>query len=374
MFFYVDESGHTGGNLFDEHQPVLYYGVLSSHKNLDLVAEAVVDKARQLSGVERLHASHLGMGGLVDISAYLISIQKEFSLVFDIHRVVKADHAMISFFDQVFDQGMNPAMSWVGYWTPLRYGLLIQMASLFDENIAKEAWLARIETKDKKAESRLVSVCNELIERSKNMTDPRAKQLIGDTLRWAAKNPSKLNYNCHSKKEVLDITPNVIGFQVVMRGIASRLETPQSAKSIVVDQQCQFNKPQRILAEFYARTRNVDWTTGPGLPVMDLSMIPTEPLTFRPGNESVGLELVDCYLWIFKRFLEGKSVAPELFPLIQTQLGKGNTSELSLNSIAQQYTQLLINLPPLSQESMQESIRIRQQDEERRLQAIHNLE
>jgi len=30
MFFYVDESGHTGTNLFDPNQPVLYYGVLSS--------------------------------------------------------------------------------------------------------------------------------------------------------------------------------------------------------------------------------------------------------------------------------------------------------------------------------------------------------
>ncbi len=370
MFFYIDESGHTGSNLFDKYQPVLYYGVLSSQKNIDVVAEVAITEARGISGTERLHASHLGMEGLVGISEHLISVQQELNLVFDIYRVVKADHAIISFFDQVFDQGINPAMSWSGYWTPLRYGLLIQLASLFDEGIAKDAWKARIETKAKKAESRLVAVCKKLIARLPSMTDQRAKELIGDTLRWAIKHPSKLNYNCKSKQDVLDITPNIVGFQVVMRGIASRLDTPESAKSIVVDQQCQFNKPQRMLAEAYAKARNVDWTIGPGLPVMDLSKIPTEPLTFKPGNESVGLELVDCYLWIFKRFLEGKSVAPELLPLVQTQLKEANTSELSIDSIAQQYSQLLMNLPPLTQKSMQQGEQIRQQDEQRRLQAI----
>lgn len=370
MFFYVDESGHTGSNLFDEHQPVLYYGVLHSQSNLDVVAKAIIEKARSLGNTDRLHASHLGLRGLVDISQLLISIQEEFSLVFDVYRVVKADHAVICFFDQVFDQGMNPAMSWMGYWTPLRYGLLIQLASLFDEDTAKKAWEARIETKNKRALPKLVEVCEELIARSSNMKDQRAKQLISDTLQWAVKHPAKLSYNCKSKKDVLDITPNIVGFQIVMQGIASRLETPQSAKSIIVDQQCQFNKPQRILSEAYAKMRNVDWTTGPGLPVMDLSKIPTKPITFKPGDKSVGLELVDCYLWLFKRFFEEKSVPQELQPLIQTQISKGNTSELSINSIAHQYSQYLMNLPPLTEKSMRKGAEIRQQDEQRRLQAV----
>ncbi|MEL6556203.1 MAG: DUF3800 domain-containing protein [Cyanobacteria bacterium J06621_11] len=370
MFFYVDESGNTGSNLFDKHQPVLYYGVLSSPRNLDTSAREVIEEARKISGVQRLHASRMGVVGLSKISRHLVFLQQELNLSFDIYRVMKADHAIISFFDQVFDQGMNPAMSWAGYWTPLRYGLLIQLASLFDEDLAQDAWLARIETKDKKAYPQLVKVCQQLIERLPAMTDWRAKQLIGDTLRWAAKNPSKLSYNCKSKKGVLDITPNIIGFQVVMRGIASRIETPQTAQSIIVDQQCQFNRPQRILAEFYAKARNVDWSTGPGLPVMDLSNIPTEPLTFKAGTESVGLELVDCYLWIFKRIFEGKTVPPELYPLIQAQLNEGNTSELSLNSIAQQYSELLRNLPPASEAGMQRGMEIRREDEKRRMEAV----
>lgn len=30
MFFYIDESGHTGKNLFDPLQVNLYYGLISS--------------------------------------------------------------------------------------------------------------------------------------------------------------------------------------------------------------------------------------------------------------------------------------------------------------------------------------------------------
>jgi hypothetical protein len=55
MYLYVDEGGHTGTNLFDPEQPMLYYGVLSSTRN--------------------------------------------------VYRVSKPNHAIICFFDQVFDQG-----------------------------------------------------------------------------------------------------------------------------------------------------------------------------------------------------------------------------------------------------------------------------
>jgi hypothetical protein len=52
LYFYVDESGHTGPNLFDENQPILYYGVLSSKINLDAAAESRVKKIRKKLGVK----------------------------------------------------------------------------------------------------------------------------------------------------------------------------------------------------------------------------------------------------------------------------------------------------------------------------------
>ena len=64
MHFYIDESGHTGPNLFDPAQPMLYYGVLSSKVNVDVLAEERLKRLRTQLGVARLHAAELGNGRL----------------------------------------------------------------------------------------------------------------------------------------------------------------------------------------------------------------------------------------------------------------------------------------------------------------------
>lgn len=370
MYFFVDESGHTGTNLFDENQPSLYYGVLVCETNLDAVAEGPVVKARRLLGVQRVHASEIGIGGLIKISEQLIYIQKKYKPRFDLCRVAKPDHAVICFFDQVFDQGMNPAITWSGYWTPLRYMLLAKVAALFDEDLAKRAWEARIDTHDRSSTRELCYVCRALISKLSFLPDARSRQLIGDALNWAAENPRALNYNCRSSNEVLAITPNLIGFQTVMHGIAARLKNRRASASVTVDQQSQFNKAQRTLAEFYASARDVPWVSGPGMPKMDLSKMPTVPIVFKSGLESAGLELVDCYLWIFKRLVEGKDVPEELYPLIRAQLHRGRTDEISINSIVARWSKWFENLGDPSPEQTEAAKAIRDSEEERRLRAM----
>lgn len=317
-----------------------------------------------------MHASELGHKGLVEISKHLINIQKKYQLRFDIYRIAKADHAVICFFDQVFDSGMNPAMTWTGYWTPLRYVLLIKMASLFDEDLARRAWKARIDSNNQSANKELVYICHALLSRLSDLPDARSRQVIGDSLRWAIKNPFDLRYNCKSKKEVLDITPNIIGFQAVIHGIASRLKTPKSYASITVDQQSQFNKAQHRLAEFYSRNRNIDWVNGPGLPKMDLSKIPTAPIIFRSSKNSAGLELVDSYLWIFKRVLEEKEIAKELYPIVKSQLHRGKTDEISISAIAKRWSVYFQALPDPTEEQLQTAKEMLEKDEGRRLRAV----
>jgi len=130
MYFYVDESGHTGLNLFDASQPRLYYGVISSPLDLDIAAEPILKRLRAILNFDRIHASNLGNGELVKIAPLLRQLAIDLDIRFDLHTVYKPDHAIIQFFGQTFDQGMNPAMSWTGYWTPLRYPLLLKLSQL----------------------------------------------------------------------------------------------------------------------------------------------------------------------------------------------------------------------------------------------------
>ena len=97
-------------NLLDAEQPLLYYGCLSSHLSLDHEAIDRVTHMRAKVGAVRLHANDLGNGGLAVIAQELADLQRCFGLQFGVYRVAKPDHAIVCFFDQVFDSAMNPAI------------------------------------------------------------------------------------------------------------------------------------------------------------------------------------------------------------------------------------------------------------------------
>lgn len=377
MFFYIDESGHTGTNLFDLSQPMLFYGVLSSRLNVDVLAQDSVQQLRRQLGVPRLHANEIGNAGLVEILGGLLKIQKRLDFRIDIYRVAKPDHAIISFFDQVFDQGMNPAITWTGYWTPLRYALLLKVASLFDEELAREAWNARICVDDATANAGLQRVCRALKGSVEKLPDARSRELIGDALTWAENNPAEISYNVASKRSILEISPNIIGFQMVMQSIADRTrKTGREASRIIVDQQSQFNKAQRTLAEFFGRARGVQLMTGPGMPVPDFSKMPNIPIEFASSEDSAALELVDLHLWVFRRYMEDRELAPELLSLMAPHFRRGRTDEISLRAIEKRWSRYYENIPEVDQMSDQQIARAREilnVEEERRLKAVRGI-
>jgi hypothetical protein len=367
MYFYVDESGHTGGNLFDSNQKILYYGVLSCRVDVDRHAASKLASIRRAAGVSRVHAAELGVDKLSKLAGEFLSIHRALGLGFDVYRVNKPDHAIICFFDQVFDQGMNPAMTWSGYWTPLRFVLLLKVASLFDEGLARLAWEARIQLNDARACEGLVSVCKELEGRAATLSDARSRELIGSALKWAAQNPEKLHYNAKAKVDQLAVMPNVVGFQFVLAGIASRLKKSRCrATRIVVDQQTQFNRSQKALHDFYVAASGVKFEWATGLPEPDFSGMPKTALSFTDGRMSCGLEIVDVYLWIFRRILEGKSSSDALRRLIRPQIRRGRTDEMSLGAIGDRWSKWFAALPEPTPEQIQRGKDLMALDESRR--------
>ena len=98
MYFYIDESGHTGGNLFDLTQPIFYYGILSSPMNLDVIAASDFERIKELLGVNTVHSKEIG-GAKLEIAAdAILLMQEEYKIRFDLVRIVKRDHAVISLF------------------------------------------------------------------------------------------------------------------------------------------------------------------------------------------------------------------------------------------------------------------------------------
>jgi len=345
MYCYVDESGNTGANLFDPDQPVLYYGLITSKTNLDVTAEPLLRAARAKLNVERLHANELGVRRLSEIALSLGRFALKRDVRFSLYKVVKPDHAVVTFFDQVFDAGLNDAVPWHHYWTPLRYILVFKVAHLFDEETAKAAWAARQETNPARAAEALRTICAILQERLHRLPDARSRELISGALTWAAANPFEISYGSGNKDSVLQISPNLVGFQQVLQYIAIQAQKQsRPVRQIIVDRQTQFNRAQGELADFYRRMRGHEQSMGPGMPEMDMTNMPEIPPTFRPGDESAGLELVDIVLWVAKRNAEGKPLSAELAEMFNAFAKRGGTDEVSLHGLERRWS-FLLDLP-----------------------------
>ncbi|MBB3746983.1 hypothetical protein FHX10_006536 [Rhizobium sp. BK591] len=343
VYYYIDESGNTGLNLFDVHQPKLYYGVLGCPANLDIVAEPLLSDLRSELGVKRIHAAELGAGRLIPIADRIVSFSRKHDLRFSMLKVTKPDHAIICFYDQVFDSGVNDAVSWHHYFTPLRYVMLFKVASLFDERLRKAAWAARRETNAARCAEALAALCNALIARVDRLVDQRSQELVTGALKWAAANPFDIGYGAGNHDTALQISPNLVGFQQVMQVMAVQsAKKRRTVRKITVDRQTEFNKAQGELASWYENLRSAKHTTdlGPGMPKFDYSMMPDVPPTFIPGDESAGLELVDVTLWIAKRLEEHKDVPTELRKVFITQAKRGLVDEVSLDALDKRWRHL----------------------------------
>lgn len=341
MYCFVDESGNTGSNLFDESQPVLYYGLITCKVNLDVLAEPLLRNLRRKLCVERLHANHLGVARLSEIALDLAEFSARRDVRFSLFKVSKRDHSVISFFDQVFDSGVNKAIPWQHYWTPLRYVLLFKVAHLFDQETAKKAWAARLERNPARSAEILEEICATLLERVGWLPDERSQDLVSGSLRWAAAYPFDIDYGVGNKESALQISPNLVGFQVVLQYIAKQAaRQSRKVRAITVDRQTQFNRAQEELAEIYRKLRGHKGDMGPGMPIFDMRNMPEVPPRFLAGNESVGLELVDITLWIAKRAAENKPISQELVTLLHTQAKRGMTDEVSFAGLDQRWRHL----------------------------------
>ncbi|KVL03719.1 hypothetical protein WJ45_00635 [Burkholderia ubonensis] len=197
-----------------------------------------------------------------------------------------------------------------------------------------------------------------------------------DALAWVDANPGEISYNVSSKKDILQVTPNVVGFQSVVHGIASRLRNIKTrASRVIVDQQSQFNRAQRTLADFYRSSRGFKASMGPGLPIVDHTHVPDVPLEFLTSTKSCGLELVDVHLWVFKRAMEGADLPPKVGALVRAHMHRSKTDEISINAIACRWSKWfneISEIEEMSPENIERAKQIIKIDEERRLKAMAN--
>jgi hypothetical protein len=363
MFFHIDESGNTGNNLFDENQPRLSYGLISSVTNVDALCVAEHNTIRNIIDDGLIHANILGIGGLVKIAPQLIKIQKKMKFDFDYYFIEKLDYALVIFFDAVFDAGLNDAVKWDTYWTPLRYVLIHKLSVLFDEELLRESWRLSIVKRVENCEDDIVSLLSEVKRRAESAPlDARSKELIIDALDFGIRKPLSLDFG-HPDQKI--ISPNAVGFQFVVAAIArrTRKKRRKSVSSIIVDRQNQFNKAQigthynlSRIAEGIKNSSEQDKAMYFNNPLYtDFSPeevshkgLTDKELTISKSTDSIGLQIVDVYLWIANKLISGVNLPSELMELWHLFQYRSMIDGISMNGMAERFKNFEKNLPKLN--------------------------
>ena len=183
MHFYVDETGQTGRNFWQTSQSspteccrlmLIWIRLKGSSRNTQTLACSACTLRNCCTAF------------LTFIDTLLV-LQKKHRIRFDIWQVVKGDHAIISFFDQVFDQGKNPAVPWSAYWPSALPPAGIWPACLMMNLLQMHGrqgwrrWWACVGTF-------FCTVSDELISRTAaSALDQGSKQLITDA--WTGRQP-----------------------------------------------------------------------------------------------------------------------------------------------------------------------------------------
>ena len=360
MFFHIDESGNTGMSLFDQNQPRLSYGVLSSRLNVDLLGKSVHRKMARRLGVSALHANEMGVSGIVKIADQLCALQKKFGFSFDYYYIDKQTYALVLLFDAVFDAGLNKAVKWDLYWTPMRFPAIHLLAQLVDEELLKEAWALCVAKKGEANPKRIITLLGELKARTIAADlQTRAKELFTDAFEFGIRNPLELDFGFVDKKLV---SPNAVGFQFVVRAMArrSRKRKWKGRTSIKIDRQQQFNKAQ--IQTHYNLARIAEGLGKAGVSVREaysfhphfrdldakdvqLTELPIETPAVDSSARSIGLQIVDLYLWITNRMTKGHGLPPELSKVAGLFMRNGVFDSISMEGMAHRWREFEKVLP-----------------------------
>ncbi|MBI3897618.1 MAG: DUF3800 domain-containing protein [Gammaproteobacteria bacterium] len=364
MFFHIDETGNSGNNLFDQNQPVLSYGVISSSLNVDVLGLEQHRRILHALGTESLHANEVGCRGLAQIASNLNELQRRFDFRFDYYFIHKPSFAVVTLFNAVFDAGINEAMKWDWYWTPLRFLLLAALDYVLDEALLRESWrLCLIGHAHKEREAGNISaMLAEILKRvDSSDIDKRMKEVISDALRFGIARPAEMDFGIFDQTA---LAPNSIGFQFVVGAIAHRQKkADRKALGITVDRQSQFNPAQQRTFHFHSkiaayfkgkegeRDRYLRHPFFEGAREGAMSMMthfPERQLHVSESGKSIGLQLADTYLWLTSRVINGKEVPDELSPILQAIFSKGQLDGISLQAMMRRWTEFEKKLPPFT--------------------------
>ncbi len=188
--------------------------------------------------------------------------------------------------------------------------------------------------------------------------DKRLREIIRDGLLFGISNPLALDFGTSLQKLM---SPNAVCFQFVLRAIADRLKNARrKALKITVDRQSEFNPAQLQTYAFQSgltkslKNNPADKKVYLSHPLHHgsrqslanlISHFPDEKVSIENSSASIGLQLVDVYLWLANRGLRGESIPPQLSGVASTFLNKSRIDGISIEGMTNRWREFEESLP-----------------------------
>jgi hypothetical protein len=330
-FAYADESGHSGLKLFDVKEDTFWTGTVISVRDLDAKFKAFHNELLGTVQQPELHGNELGLGRIDKIATRLCWFIREKRLRFSFVRVHKPYLGAAKLFDLIFDSGANPAVPWQAYNVQqLRQITVMHFLELLTEEDVREFW-ALFEAQDTQ---RLVSLLRAIEARvSCAPFDARTKQILMDSLGWAAAHPDKV-LDPFGLKD----SPNFVAFSALFQFFHSINDdgVNNTIASFVHDEQGQFVPSFKSAFAYLSVMKGKTHPLATLADVTKANTFECPNLTVAKSSQSFGLQLIDLCLWFVKRVYEQQTpLRGNCVSLMECLQEKSSFNDFSFEAVVQ---------------------------------------
>lgn len=377
MFAFVDESGNTGSNLFDEAQPDFFTGAFITKADFDAHHSETLRSLCRKHDIEALHASVLGFGPIERIAPDLLKLLQTVNARFVVSRVEKRYLLATKLFDTFFDSGENPAANWSAYnIRVLKLTLCFKVATILTEEIARDFWRMLMARNEKQAREKIPGICDAILENVHMLADQRSREIVTETLMWSRDHPEALDIFIAGRQAKNGHMPNMVAFVSLLDGLEEISKSwDRPLKKIVHDRQSQF---EGSLEEWHRMFSNaaaepVDLLVGEKVV---LRKVHGSTFEVSASDNSAGIQVADLVLWLFRQYLAGKSIPVGSTAILNYVFKKGLLQDFSFRGVGDQVERQIQGImeKDISPEAIGAGRRLRVEQEQLRQHLVEKYE
>jgi len=354
FFAFVDETGNTGHNVFDEVQPDFLTAALISRGNFDAQYGSRVSALAAKMGHSALHGKELGVQRIESIADNLLALLTASKATFFVSRVEKRYLVVTKMFDSIFDSGENAGISWHHYnMRPLRLLLTFKLSYLIDEDTARAFWKCILEPKEDRARGQLVEVCNALLKNVSDLPDEGSRKTLSNALEWARDHPEAIQIHVDRKIARQGHFPNLVAFTNLLRGLeglSKRFKKPVAR--ITHDQQSEFEKTLKTYHDILSTASDdeIRWAGE----TYTFQAVKGSMFETKEDNLSAGIQVADVILWLYHQYHKKKPLPSGCQSLLQYVFNNGWEADFSFAGVEAGYIEnyLPILEAPLAPETL----------------------